>query len=574
MSVEKCESCAYVRNIQIVIVEAYFSGNIELLGYFNSKDVTMVFNGVKKETVMKYYKFLHPSGKIWKCGVILMETDIFALAYFQQVRDVSKDGSFMGKEAEDERYKHQASLGTDEQSSDGYDTVDAVCERKPMDLTSDICRPLNLSTKSSLDEDNCQNSVTNAEAKCDSGSKVESFLNKRSPVYKRSPMAVAFSNAIDSGEYEPRRDESSTKIRKDASPFVKVTTPVSTASPGPIYMPHTAEHHMPIRSSQMRTESGKSPRSPGGSIVLVPRRSQTYVDSAVRYSPSPAKGSPSPVKDKIFQIENCPEKEKPTIVSPPSRTKVKQLAAQLVAAVQATPPRPKVDIKAAQVYAAQQENEKSLQFKSKLNLQVNSPRCQEKTVSVVHIASPLNSLKPDSKDENTSKSSGRKKKIKSKNLPDFSFTFSEPLSVEVNDQEGSDTEDCEAVEEVIVKSCVGEDNSSLGNTINDQSVTSDTTFDDSRNSSEKLRTVGPVDALTDDSSLPEEDWGQESGVENLSDLKINVSNNKLSPVIEDGNFCEEASSDAAVKDDLKGTTDKRGNFSLVLQGDVMVHSPK
>ena len=452
--------------------------------------------------------------------------------------------------------------------------MDAVCERKSMDLTSDICRPLNLSTKSNLDKDNCQYSMTNAEAECDSGNKIESVL-RQSPLHKRSPMAVAFSNALDSGEYKPGRSEGSTqKKRKDESPFVKVTTPVSTVSPGPIYMPHSAsgEHHMPIRSSQMRTESGKSPGSPGGSIVLFPRRSQTYVDSAVRYSPSPAKGSPSPVKDKIFQIKNCQEKERAAILSPPSRTKVKQLAAQLVAAVQATPQRPKVDIKAAQAYASQQENERSLQFKSKLNLQVNSPRCQEKTVSVMHITNPSKALKVESKDDSIRESSGRKKKIKSKDLPHFNFTFSEPLSVELNDQEGSDTEDCEELEEVIVKSSAREDNSSLGSTINDQSVTSDTTFDDS---SEKPRTVGPcalpVDALTDDSSLPEEDWGQESGVENLSDLKINVSNSKLSPVIEDCNVSEETSSDAAVKDDLKGTIDKRGNFSLVLQAAVMVN---
>ena len=497
--------------------------------------------------------------------------------------DVSnRDGSFMGKETGDEKSKHQISLGTDERSCDGYDTVDAVCESKPIDLTSDICQPLNLSTKSALEEASCQNSMTNSEAECDSGNKVKSVLKQQSPVHKKSPMAVSFSSAIDSGEYKPgkgRGDESAAKNRKDESPFVKVTTPVSTVTPGPIYMPHSAEHHMPIRSSQMRAESGKSPRSPGGSIVLFPRRSQTYVDSAVRYSPSPAKGSPSPVKDKIFQIENCPEKEKAAIVSQPSRTKVKQLAAQLVAAVQGTPTRPKVDIKAAQVYASWQQTETSLQYESKLNLQVNSPRCQQKTVSVVHITSPLKGLKPECEDDITRKSLGRKEKNKRKDLPDFSFTFSEPLSVELNDQEGSDTDDCEVVEEVIVKSSACEAGSSLGSSINDQSVTSDTTFDDSRNSSEKPRTVGPcalpVDAPTDDSSLPEDDWGQESGVENLSDLKINVSNNKLSPVIEDTNLCEETSSDTSVKDERKRSTDKRGNFMIpfVLLADAMVQPP-
>ena len=506
-----------------------------------------------------------------------------------QVQNISQDGSYIGKEAI-----------RNEQVSDGYDTVDAVSENQAINRSAERYEPLNLSTKVSASEDviictsetliqhstprhvNVDSSKT-PDAAFGSARQMKSAMTEQY-VEKNSPMAVAFESAIASGEYQIKSNEDrnskkytprtlSDEIKQDEKPNANAgnlsdtQATVFTPDAGPIYMPTSAERHPPIRSTQMRSECQNCPRSPGGSLVLLQRRkSQNYVDSAARYSPSPAKGSPSPVKDKVLQLEQRKSPAKEEIATPPgmpSRTKVKQLAAQLVAAVQGTPPKhlPKLDVKAAQalqlethdIKAAQALHFEPSKFESTLNLQVTSPRFQQKAVCVVEVSSPVKVLKPqcltdrsgDCVDEQVRIvcKSNKKYRNKEQTLPECSFVFSEPVPVEINDDDNSENESHQTVEEELtVKAVASEANNSLVSSINDQSVVSDTTFDDSRNSFEKpafTSCVSRVEALTDESSLPEDDWGQESGIENLSDLKINVSGSKLSPVIEDSDLNEE-----------------------------------
>ena len=485
-----------------------------------------------------------------------------------------KDGSYIGKaEVKQERV------------SDDYDTVDAACENQPIDRSSERHEPLNLSTKMSSLEEICR-STTLAKSNLRHGS----VTGNKSPeaafgstrqmrsvtlrsVEKKSPIAMAVASAIKIGEFQIK----SQKKDEDRNPKTCVARTLSTElieyenqndksanlsdaqatdftpNAWPIYMPPSAQHHPQVRSTQMQTESHNSPRSPRASIVLLQRRkSQTYVDSAARYSPSLAKGSPSPVKDQIVQLEQRGSSAKEEVVTPPgqpSRTKVKQLAAQLVAAVQGTSPKcpPKLDIKAAQVLQCE-----SSKFESTLNLQVTSPRFQQKTVCVVEVPTPVKVLEPRCLTDQTDSSGDTVMDINTPNqkhpkkrengLPECSFVFSKPKPVEVKDiGDLSDDESHETVEEEIIKTVATDANNSLIS--NDQSVVSDTTFDDSRNSFEKPATmancVARGEPYTDESSLPEDDWGQESGVENLSDLKINISDSKLSPVIEDGNLADD-----------------------------------
>ena len=184
---------------------------------------------------------------------------------------------------------------------------------------------------------------------------------------------------------------------------------------------------------------------------------------------------------------------------------MKKLAAQILAFVQGTTPTTNSHRNAVQNLELEPSK-----FESMLNLQVTSPRCQQKTVCVVEVDSPV---KRNMAGQNLSKLDkkyeflcSKRKTIKEEDkLSELKFAFSDPVLIVSG--ESCSHEITEIVEdEPIMKSVAGNANSSLISSVHDQSLISDTTFDDRRlsvvrNSAEQL------EFITDESSALEDSWG-------------------------------------------------------------------
>ncbi len=428
--------------------------------------------------------------------------------------------------------------------SDNFDTVDGACPGQADREAAEVIHArkstaLTLSSRGSPIKKPNSSRVDSARGEdFGSGDRLKGPAQSDDPSYRRSPIAIAFASAMKSGEFSVENKSGSGDatpqksivralreelVEKEAAAVNSKQKPFRP-TPGPIYMPASAEYHPPIRSSLMKNDSVKdSPvKSP---FLLIKRRSQSYVDSAARYSPSPVKGSPSPVKEKISQLEQKTVVQGSRAVSPcpVAGTKVKELVARFdpdsPTANRCSQSPLKLNLKAVDELQLEPSS-----FESTLNLQVTSPQVLQKSVCVMEMDSPVKVLKAYKSSEDKSSDVG-KEGVK----PVFDFTFSKPLEVMGDDRETSEEEPlCSVEEEPIIKTVAGDGNRSLLTSFNDQFL-SFSTLDQSCPSDKTS-----LPPYTDDSSLAEE-WGPESGVEYLSDLRTD-GEEKLAPIAEN---CEE-----------------------------------
>ena len=371
----------------------------------------------------------------------------------------------------------------------------------------------------------------------------------KSPGYRKTPIAVAFAEAEAKGEIkspakernpfdaefarvnrqspaarvidsESRNERSPGKIgstgKSPAKPTDDGVDPTFKPTPGPIYMPKTPDCYPPIRSTELRS-SEKKPQSPRPTI---PRRSQSYVESAAAAECSPCKSDISSLRGSAstlaspaidFRGDAYPEAERPSL-------NVKQIAQKLIDAVQApfvSPSKQKVDVYAVTDGKSHEEREaekkEQEKYESTLRLEVSSPRVLQRSVSVVEVTTspvkpsptkPVQTRSPrgnlvdrfaggdnlvsspqrsrsgkkekrneeiDKENENIISSpqrsrSGKKEsenKKSSQKKPQFNFTFSEPLSVDVNVSLSSAGSMESVEEEMIVKTQASDANNSL-----------------------------------------------------------------------------------------------------------------
>ncbi len=296
----------------------------------------------------------------------------------------------------------QAAYAAEAEASAPYDTVDSAGVRKSSILTLSS-RPSPLKPGKTR-TDRSQGTADAAGVDWSDGRRSSCTESGKSwgnsgendvPDYARSPMAIAFTSAVDQGELRlstPGESgdgpvETPTSKPRGSSPF--------KPNPGPVYIPSSAsERYPPVKSTQLKGDHTPSP-SPTNPFMYQRRRSGSYVDSAAKYSPSPIRGSPSPVKDKVALLEQkrrSPVRESRTSPSPESAGKVRDLVALYDSGGASPAPRKKhllLDVSKAQ------QNDSGT-FESMLNLQVSSPVVLQRSVSVVEVQSPVNVLKPPS----------------------------------------------------------------------------------------------------------------------------------------------------------------------------------